>query len=367
MKRLTSQTPSKKTAPIKANAPVRALRSVRPKTKAANQIVELTDAALYRNLFLYAPDIVLLLEKDGTLADASAAVQQVWGLLRESIIGKNIADFALRSDIEKFMKIFQSKRRKSGGEPQEFLWEIGLPRGIVKYLRVRQTLVHQDGTLYAVAILRDVTVNIELQKSLRAKNEELLQLNEQLKGLAKHDQLTGVFNRRHFEEVFDYELARANRYRFNISVAMVDIDDFKDVNDTYGHQVGDEVLRMVAQQMRDAVRKSDTVARYGGEEFVIILPHTSERGAVAVAEKVRKHIENRITVSGKAQVKVTVSLGISTKTEKQMTMKDMVAFADAALYAAKHQGKDRTVAYSKLTPETNPLIAMPHLKNLDVR
>ncbi|MFH1422518.1 MAG: diguanylate cyclase [Planctomycetota bacterium] len=185
--------------------------------------------------------------------------------------------------------------------------------------------------------------------------------NAQLYHRSIFDEMTRVFSRGHFDMHLSQEIERARRYRknaeeneeessrINISLIMFDIDNFKKINDTYGHQVGDEVLRSTASVVRNKVRAADIVARYGGEEFSIILPETCKENALKAAERLRKAIEvNEIATDGK-KLKITVSLGVSTYPDDAADMHTLVREADKALYTAKAQGKNRVVICGKIT------------------
>ena len=163
--------------------------------------------------------------------------------------------------------------------------------------------------------------------------------------LALTDALTGAVNRHHFNEVLDQEIANVNNYGNPLSIMLLDIDHFKQVNDTYGHGVGDEVLVLFYQTCVEAVRSSDVVARIGGEEFVIIMPNTTLVNAQKFAERLRKKIATlEINVADK-QISVTVSIGVSQwKNDYFTNAETFVAHADKSLYLAKNNGRNRVVA-----------------------
>ncbi|MEX2444073.1 MAG: diguanylate cyclase [Alkalispirochaeta sp.] len=155
---------------------------------------------------------------------------------------------------------------------------------------------------------------------------------------ANTDGLTGAYNRRYLDEFLDSELARARRYGRSVSVVMLDIDQFKEFNDTHGHQAGDRALQYLVELMQSSFRNVDLVSRYGGEEFVVVLPETSEAGAVEVAEKIR----HRLRSEPVEHQEITVSIGVSTYDgeEPEPTPAILVDRADKALYAAKDAGRD---------------------------
>jgi two-component system, cell cycle response regulator len=162
--------------------------------------------------------------------------------------------------------------------------------------------------------------------------------------LALTDPLTQTHNRRALMERLTSELERARRYALHLSVLMVDLDHFKAINDSYGHVVGDEVLRGVSRVLQREARAVDVVARFGGEEFLVVLPETGEEGAVALAERIRARVEETPPVTGGEYgwLRVTVSIGVATVPSPRVNSpEELIAVADEALYRAKAQGRNR--------------------------
>ena len=178
-----------------------------------------------------------------------------------------------------------------------------------------------------------------------AASVENLALHELVSQQAVTDDLTGLANKRSFRYFVDKEGARAARFGHDLSLLIVDIDDFKQVNDSYGHLQGDEVLRAVGRILTGESRGIDEPARYGGEEFVVALPETDTEGAVEVAERIRGRIaaERIRMVDGDGELKVTASLGVATTPGAAADVEELIAAADAALYEAKRTGKNRVV------------------------
>lgn len=174
--------------------------------------------------------------------------------------------------------------------------------------------------------------------------------SESLVRFAFTDYLTGIGTRGYFEQQLDLEVKRAERGRQKFAILMIDIDHFKRLNDTYGHHAGDEVLREVANILVEDMREVDTVARYGGEEFVIILPETTEAGALHVAERLRHSVEQATFLAGSAHPiqHLTISLGVAVYDSDARVKRDLIKFSDIALYAAKHEGRNRIMNYSQL-------------------
>lgn len=172
--------------------------------------------------------------------------------------------------------------------------------------------------------------------------DALEEVNERLHRLATIDSLTGIANRRRFDEVLDSEWKRAIRDAQSIAVLMLDVDHFKSFNDTYGHEFGDTVLKQVAATLNNSVRPGDFVARYGGEEFAVVLPSTDASAALAVAERMRRAVElAELEHQGKKSGRVTISIGVaSSVARREAAPQPLIAQADGALYAAKHAGRN---------------------------
>jgi diguanylate cyclase (GGDEF)-like protein len=209
--------------------------------------------------------------------------------------------------------------------------------GIVSVARGDRAFNHGERELFAY---------LTNQASVSVENVDL---HETVQRQAVTDELTGLFNHRRFQEVIAVEVERARRYGHEMGLIMLDIDNFKGVNDNYGHLQGDMVLREVARVLRQSSREIDEPARYGGEEMAVALPQTDLEGAYQFAERVRRRIEalDLPVSSGDGHLKVTASFGVaSLGTAADMDKDALVAAADGALYQAKRAGKNRTVRAS---------------------
>lgn len=195
------------------------------------------------------------------------------------------------------------------------------------------------------------TVVRRLEVLLKEKEEltrKLADANDQLDRLARTDALTGLANKRALEQALHRDLARADRDRTNLAVAIADVDHFKRVNDTYGHQVGDMVLARIAHLLGANVRTGDLATRYGGEEFVLILPGSNAFGAKLAAERIRKVIEQTVLEGPRGPFHVTASFGVAAVCGPGCgSMRDLIERADAALYAAKRTGRNRVLMDSE--------------------
>jgi len=199
-----------------------------------------------------------------------------------------------------------------------------------------------DETLMLNKAVEQILKDVEDQ-SLAARISDLKSQFERRKqvltDLAYKDTLTALYNRRFFDKTLQEETERARRYQRDLQLILIDIDHFKRLNDTYGHQKGDDALQNIASIIEGHGRENDTVARYGGEELVIILPETSLDMAIKVAEKIRKKVQNE--TKRHTDCEVTISLGISSFNASNNTPEKLIKSADNALYLAKNEGRNR--------------------------
>ncbi|HEX5871238.1 MAG TPA: diguanylate cyclase [Longimicrobium sp.] len=189
-----------------------------------------------------------------------------------------------------------------------------------------------------------------LQDELDQKNRELELANRRLKKLSITDGLTELFNHRHVHELLQDEFDRSARTGESIAVVMMDLDRFKNINDTYGHPTGDVVLFETAQIIQDTAREIDMVGRYGGEEFIAILPETDEEPGANFAERVRKAVEEHVYRDGATEIRMTVSCGVASIREGVDSPEALLKAADEALYQAKHGGRNKVVRASQIAP-----------------
>ncbi|MEA2073122.1 MAG: diguanylate cyclase, partial [Campylobacterota bacterium] len=279
----------------------------------------------------------------------------------------------IRNQLSKFLnyfakELFIAKDGQEGLElfkkhkPDIVVSDIKMPRmtGIemshaIKEINPKQhiifTTAHSESGFFMEAIDMQVDgyilkpVNLEkLEEKLEAIKEHIelkryyKKHQKELEEKAYMDELTEIHNRAYFEEEFDKEIARHKREKTPLSFIILDIDKFKDFNDTYGHLMGDEILKDLAKTVKEQTRRSDTFARWGGEEFVQILPNASIKNALKVAEHLRKTIEAHTFKDG---LKVTCSFGVAAFTQENDTQESVMKRADDALYKAKQNGRNR--------------------------
>ena len=195
--------------------------------------------------------------------------------------------------------------------------------------------------LISAMMWHQYTRTVLLQRELERSNAALRSKQQELEVLAERDTLTGLYNRRKFMALAAQELGRTDRVPSGLCVMMVDLDFFKQVNDQYGHPVGDQVLQQVAARLLACVRNTDTVARMGGEEFIVLMPNTQRAGALALAEKLRAALRERPLQLAERTVPITASFGVTgLDAQQRASMDALYAAADEALYVAKKQGRD---------------------------
>jgi diguanylate cyclase (GGDEF)-like protein len=202
-------------------------------------------------------------------------------------------------------------------------------------LPLRSTDSHINHICLVIYDVTDVATN---RRQLQAVNAKLQQLSST-------DRLTGLYNRGHWEESLKVAYARHQRHGNATSLVMFDIDHFKRVNDTYGHQAGDHVIEQVARLVREHVRDSDVAGRYGGEEFAVVLSDTDKVGARVFAERLRKSVEALEVLHDGHSIRFTISLGIADLSKPSVNHADLIAWADQALYASKNAGRNRVTVY----------------------
>lgn len=181
--------------------------------------------------------------------------------------------------------------------------------------------------------------------ALSDTNAKLSQLNLELQELSHKDSLTGLFNRRFFAEEAIRTISSALRKKTPLSIIMMDIDNFKTINDTYGHKNGDTVIITLAKKLKSMIRKTDVAARFGGEEFVLLLPETTVTNAYNVAENIRKEIESYVILSDGKSIQFTISFGVTLydPVRDDTNIENTLARADTGLYQAKNNGRNRVV------------------------
>jgi diguanylate cyclase (GGDEF)-like protein len=303
-----------------------------------------------RNSLGYSRTVVARVMKEGkavmvsdTLKDGSSAgsdsveLQQIRSILCVPLIGKKrtLGAFYIHS----------------ASRPESFQKE---DLFFVTSLAGPAALALDNSLLYSQARSAEESLkesHCDLERQVLARTAELVELNKRLQELSITDGLTGIYNHRHFVHLLEIEYDRALRYRRNLSLLMIDIDEFKQVNDGFGHRCGDSVLQYFANILKGSVRRSDIIARYGGDEFGILLPETKKSMAIRVSEKIRTEVEKHpFTWEGKT-FRITVSIGIAGALQQGVgDWNGLLNAADQALYRAKGCGRNRVVASNLGSP-----------------
>jgi diguanylate cyclase (GGDEF)-like protein len=295
--------------------------------------------------------MVALVESDGTLVSWNSQfesfkkmelpVSTLYDLFSKS--DKRTLQSKLTSDIPTRWAVDFSL---DGAQPSMLCNCVFIPTGHRRVLFIAEHIV-ADSTLMEMIERLNRRVKLfqvesEFTKKLaRNKQIEMEAVMVQAREVAQIDPLTFLFNRRMIIRELQNEVLRAERYNSVLSISVVDVDNFKAVNDTYGHPVGDEVLRQVAYQLRDGVRTPDIIGRYGGEEFLIILPHSDEHAAAEQAARLCRLIRETVVRVKEHEVNVTLSIGMAQFRVGLDSWDTLLNRADNAMYEAKNSGRDR--------------------------
>lgn len=276
-------------------------------------------------------DAFVMVNSKGLVSFWSPAAEKLFGWTKEEAVGKEIHDLIAPLEYHKDAKAGMKSFAQTGkGAVMESVLEFDAVRKDGSRVPVERSVsaFSVNDEYYAVGILRDISERKEFQ--------------EELQLMARTDKMTGLFNRGYFVELAEQEVERTRRFGHSLSLIMFDADKFKNVNDTYGHDVGDKVLISIANTVKNSVRDIDIVGRIGGEEFTVLLLDTDLNAAKNVAEKIRINIQAQgVTLDDGTEVSFTVSLGISTFREEVGSFEEMLKRADGALYEAKNNGRNR--------------------------
>lgn len=288
--------------------------------------------------------LVVLLDKEGRLISWNPA----FDVLREGQREKTHLKHFLVSDKELFDQFLSTtlhQRIRTKGE-LEFTSATRSDNFICLLIPMpaqQVLLIAEPVTL--TSELEAVTADLQRTKRiLTIKETELKAVIAQADEVSHTDDLTFLPNRRQIMGDLQREVIFSDRYGTPLSISLLDIDYFKQINDTYGHTVGDEVLRALAGELRNHIRYPDTIGRYGGEEFLIVLPHSTLKAATEQAERLCRHARTLRIKAGEQEITLTISIGIAQYKIHNEDWETLLNRADAALYKAKHNGRDQWVA-----------------------
>jgi diguanylate cyclase (GGDEF)-like protein/PAS domain S-box-containing protein len=323
---------------------------------------KITEAALrdsqqrYRQLFEAESDALLLIENEtGRIIEANTAASRLYGYSGEELRWMRNHELSAEPEATEYI---------SRSTPVDFETVVTIPLrhhrrrdGSTVPVEITGRFFELGGRGVHLAAIRDISARLATENALRDANSRLMQqlaeieaLQVTLKEQAMRDPLTGLYNRRFFEEACANELARAQREGYPVALAMFDVDHFKAVNDTYGHAAGDEVLIAMARLLRDHARVSDVACRYGGEEFMLLLPHIALEDARARVEQLRQECADSAIAFGSFRMSVTVSIGLAAYPAHGLTARELIGRADEALYRAKNLGRNQATAWEKAYP-----------------
>lgn len=288
----------------------------------------------FRRIVMESADAVVAVNRDQKLVLFSPAAEKLFGYSRDEIVGKpldTLLPHRYKSGHAAKVDEFHSK-----GSPARYMGD-----------RKSHLLgLHADGTevMLGATILTVATDDGPIMVAMLRDIGERIKLQQELAHMASADPLTGQLNRRAFLESLEREWHRANRYKTELSLLMFDLDRFKSINDTYGHDLGDQVIRGFCELVRSSLRDIDVFGRWGGEEFIAALPHTDLRSARSTAERIRETFSNRLfEATGFEAFSVTVSIGVSDIRAGRISLQQMIKDADNALYEAKNAGRNQVV------------------------
>ena len=290
--------------------------------------------------------------EDGRISMFNAGAERISGYGRDEAIGREYAEMLIRPEDRDRIRAGIAAGR-AGTVPT-----VGQREHVIRAKDGSERVIawtytasedEQGRASYVVGFGRDVTAERLMQAQVEKANADLEAANVELQRLATTDYLTGLLNRRQAALLLEREVARCRRQTVPMSVILLDIDHFKAINDTHGHEAGDAALKHVGEVLRGRLRATDVAARHGGEEFLLVLPDTGIDQAAHVAEMVRRQIQEIPVAYGETPIRMAFSLGVTTLEVGQISTPDeLVARADEAMYCAKNLGGNRVVLWNRM-------------------
>ncbi|WP_054696252.1 sensor domain-containing diguanylate cyclase [Syntrophomonas palmitatica] len=272
---------------------------------------------------------------EGKYIDINESCLRTMEFEREEVIGRTTEELGIYADAKQRDVILNLLLAK--GSIRDIEVNFRSKNGKIIIGLMSADILRIDTKDYLLTMVTDITERRLMEKELEEKNQRLQELNQKLKMQTITDDLTGIYNHRYIFQCLQQELRRAKRYKHPLTVMMLDLDHFKLVNDRWGHQVGDHVLKSVARIIASNLRETDMVGRYGGEEFLVILPMTDIKDGLQVAERIRKEVQEA-SFSQKG-LKVTISIGAAQYNGDKLDK--LIGRADSLLYQAKNNGRNR--------------------------
>ena len=280
-----------------------------------------------------AYDGIISIDQDQNIKMLNDSARDIFGIGSEKVLGDNLSRFIPKQFREAHGQYVNSFRKSPVNvRPMQ-------ARTPVRALRSDGSEIDIEVTISKIKVRNEIEMTAVVHDI-----SERTRLIEQLQKAATHDSLTGIFNRRHGAAILNTEIQRCGRFGHALSVAMIDLDHFKEVNATYGHAYGDLVLNSVVETIMKTLRDADTLCRWGGEEFLVVLPETTVNNALLWAERARNEIESKaIMFSGAQAVSITASFGLASLSGDDATADELLKRADDALYRVKNSGRNQVI------------------------
>lgn len=297
----------------------------------------------YRRLFNEAEVAIIIVNRDGNFIDCNKAYHRLMGYIEKPEFGKfHPSDISPLVQPDKSNSTEKAHRMinialEKGSHSFEWLHKKRDGEEFLSYVTLDAISFNGEGMVRAS--IHDISEEKRLDRLVKERTRELEIINKQLERMAKTDHLTGLYNRIYLDEILQNEQYRFERYQNTFGIILIDLDYFKQVNDTYGHQVGDQVLIEFSELLKLHCQNIDTVARWGGEEFLIVAPETNLEGLKVIAENLRVNIESR---SFTKNVEVTASFGIAIFKNGDC-IEEFISRVDNALYKAKSRGRNTII------------------------
>ncbi len=292
----------------------------------------------FENIVYNVPGIAIYaVGKDHCVTYWNRASEKMYGYKNSKAMGRKIEELIVpNSTFEKFKKNIDRYYESN----------IEIKPGEIEYLHKNKsqlnvlTSFHKHDNIFGKQELYNLSVDMTEFKQIK---KELRKSNARLHTLARTDSLTQLPNRRAILEKIEYEKLKFERSKDVFTIAMIDLDNFKNINDKYGHECGDFVLKQISNLMVDLVRKQDVVGRYGGEEFILLLPHTNAKGALHVTKLILQQIAKFPITFKDKEISLTATIGVSDYTNEELSVGDLIKQADKAMYKGKSQGKNKVI------------------------
>jgi diguanylate cyclase (GGDEF)-like protein len=290
----------------------------------------------------FTSSLVTILDKEGAFLAWNLSMEKLKRNLPAAVRVQDFLSAPSQLLFDEFMKrALQERMRKQAS--LEFSFENRWGDFSCLFIPLPEERILLIGEpLHNISDLATISAELEkIKRSLAIKETELKAVIAQADEVSHTDALTFLPNRRSILSDLQREVTFSDRYGTPLAISMVDIDHFKQINDTHGHVAGDEVLRMLAMELRNHIRHPDVIGRYGGEEFLVVLPHSTIKAAAEQAERLCNYVQSLVIPSGENEIRITISMGLAQYRIHREDWQSLLSRADAALYQAKNGGRNR--------------------------